>query len=54
MGGVKLPILNELANKLKNEDFDFVEQLWKSGAFEEKLLASKILGKICKKILTKP
>jgi len=47
--GVKVPILNELANKLKNEDFDFVEQLWKSGAFEEKLLASKILGKICKK-----
>jgi hypothetical protein len=27
-----------------------VKELWKSGAFEEKMLAAKMLGAICKKI----
>ena len=47
--GVKVPILNELAKRYKSGGFDLVEKLWKSGAFEEKLLAAKILGKVCKK-----
>lgn len=47
--GVKVPMLNELAGKYKAGSFPLVEELWKSGAFEEKLLASKILGEVCKK-----
>ncbi len=47
--GVKVPFLNKLASKFKDGGFELVESLWKSGAFEEKLLAAKILGKICKK-----
>ena len=47
--GVKVPVLNELAKKFKEGGFKLVEELWRAGSFEEKLLASKILGKICKK-----
>ena len=47
--GVKVPVLNEIAKKIKGDDFELVEKLWESGAFEEKLLAAKILGRICKK-----
>jgi len=46
--GVKLPVLNDLANRFKGGGFRIVEALWKSGIFEEQLLAAKILGKICK------
>ena len=46
--GVKVAVLNELVKKIKEPDFELVEKLWGSGVFEEKLLASKILGKICK------
>ena len=47
--GVKVPILNEIAKNIKNPDFNLVKKLWKSGAFEERLLATKILDRICKK-----
>jgi 3-methyladenine DNA glycosylase AlkD len=47
--GVKVSELNKLATKYKNCGFEIVEELWKSGSLEEKILASKILGKICKK-----
>ena len=47
--GVKVPVLNEIAKKIKDADFELVEKLWKSGVFEERLLAIKILGRICKK-----
>jgi len=46
--GVKVAILNELVKRIEKPDFELVEKLWKSGIFEERLLASKILGKICK------
>jgi 3-methyladenine DNA glycosylase AlkD len=46
--GVKVLELNKLAMKYKNGRFEIVKELWSSGSFEEKLLASKILGKICK------
>jgi 3-methyladenine DNA glycosylase AlkD len=46
--GVRVPILNELAKKYRSGGFDLVEELWKLGAFEERLLATKILGKVCK------
>lgn len=48
--GVKVPELNLLAIKYKIAGFGLVEELWKSGTFEEELLATKILGKICKKV----
>lgn len=47
--GAKAFVLNELVKRIKEPDFELVEKLWRSGIFEEKLLASKILGKICKK-----
>lgn len=47
--GVRMPYLNELATQYKTGGFDLVEELWKAGALEEKVLAVKILGKIAKK-----
>ena len=47
--GVKAPVLNDIAKRIKETNFDLVEKLWKRGFLEEKLLAAKILGKICKK-----
>jgi RNA:NAD 2'-phosphotransferase (TPT1/KptA family) len=41
--------LNKLAIKYRHCGFEIVKELWKSGSFEERILASKILGKICKK-----
>jgi len=47
--GIRTPVLNLLAKKYKEGGFELVEELWKSGAFEEKLLAAKLLNVICKK-----
>jgi len=47
--GVRVPILNKIAKEIEEPNFGLIEKLWKSGAFEEKLLAIKILGRICKK-----
>ena len=47
--GVRTPVLNTMAKKYREEGFDLVKELWKSGAFEEKLLAGKLLNAICKK-----
>ena len=47
--GVKMPVLNELASTFKEGGFELVEELWKAGALEEKVLAVKMLGKIAKK-----
>lgn len=41
--GVKTPILNEIAKKFKDGSFDLAEELWDSGALEEKIIAIKIL-----------
>jgi 3-methyladenine DNA glycosylase AlkD len=51
--GVKVAVLNKLVKQIKEPDFGLIEKLWKSGIFEERLLASKILGKICKTNPTK-
>jgi 3-methyladenine DNA glycosylase AlkD len=51
--GVKVVVLNELVKRIREPDFELVEKLWKSGNYEERLLASKILGKICKTNPTK-
>lgn len=47
--GVKMPELNKLATEFREEGFDLAEELWEAGAFEEKILAMKILEKIAKK-----
>jgi len=47
--GIRTPILNLLAKKYKDGSFVLVQELWNSGAFEEKLLAAKMLNVICKK-----
>lgn len=46
--GVKNPVLNELAKKFKGGGFELVEALWRSGAYEEQILAEKMLREICK------
>src|SRR3954452_9725882 len=42
--GARFPIINELARQHKAGGFDLAVALWRSGAFEEQLLAAKILG----------
>ena len=44
--GVKTPVLNELAKKYKAGSFALSEELWNSGALEEKIVAIKILEKM--------
>ncbi len=46
--GVRMPVLNVLAKQFKQCGFELAEELWESGAFEEKILAGKMLGKIAK------
>jgi 3-methyladenine DNA glycosylase AlkD len=43
--GVKTPVLNELVKKYKACSFDLAEELWESGALEEKIIAIKIIEK---------
>jgi 3-methyladenine DNA glycosylase AlkD len=47
--GIRTPVLNMLAKKYKEGGFALVKELWYAGAFEEKLLAAKLLNVICKK-----
>ena len=47
--GVRMPVLNELAKEYKDGGFALVEELWKAGMMEEKMLAVKILGMVAKK-----
>ena len=47
--GVRLPLLNQIAKEHREGGFELAEALWNSGAFEEKLLAAKLLGSSCKK-----
>ena len=46
--GVYMPVLNELAKRFKQGDFDLIKELWKAASLEERILASKLLGKIAK------
>jgi 3-methyladenine DNA glycosylase AlkD len=47
--GVYSKEFKEIVSKYKNCGFDFVEKLWEGKYLEEKILAAKILGKICNK-----
>ena len=42
--GIRTPVLNVMAKKYKEGGFDLVNELWSSGAFEERLLAAKLLN----------
>lgn len=42
--GVLVPFLNQIAKKHREGGFELAEALWKSGAFEERVLAAKLLG----------
>ncbi|MEP6846165.1 MAG: DNA alkylation repair protein [Panacibacter sp.] len=48
MYGVYTPVLNDLAKKYKEGGFELVQALWKSGSWEERLIAGKLLGRIPK------
>ena len=43
--GVKTPVLNEIVKQYKEGSFDLAEELWNSGALEEKIIAIKIMEK---------
>jgi 3-methyladenine DNA glycosylase AlkD len=43
--GVKTPILNDLVRRYQHGGFELAEDLWQSGAFEEKIIAIKIIEK---------
>ena len=43
--GVKTPVLNEIVKNYKAGSFDLAEELWNSGALEEKIIAIKIMEK---------
>ena len=47
--GVYLTEINKIVSKYVSGGFKLVEDLWKSGYLEERILAAKILGKICDK-----
>ncbi len=47
--GVRTPVLNDLAKQYSEGGFALVQALWEAGAFEEKLTALKMLGRIAKK-----
>ena len=47
--GIKTPELNLIVNQYKVYSFDLAEELWNSGALEEKIIAIKILEKTGKK-----
>jgi 3-methyladenine DNA glycosylase AlkD len=51
--GVKTPDLNLLAQQYKTYSFALAEELWKSGALEEKIIAIKIIEKTGKTDPTK-
>ena len=43
--GVKMPRLHTIVSRYKSGGFPLIEALWKSGAFEERILAAKLLEK---------
>jgi 3-methyladenine DNA glycosylase AlkD len=47
--GVRNPLLNELSVQFKTGGFELIKILWDAGAYEEKIIAAKILQKIAKK-----
>jgi 3-methyladenine DNA glycosylase AlkD len=47
--GVRMPLVNQLAQAYKKEGLELAAGLWQSGWFEEKILALKIMERMAKK-----
>jgi 3-methyladenine DNA glycosylase AlkD len=47
--GVRMPVINELAKNYKSGGLELARRLWNSGAYEERMLAAKIIGKSARK-----
>ena len=47
--GVRMPVINELAKNYKSGGLELARKLWDSGAYEERMLAAKIIGKSARK-----
>lgn len=47
--GVRVPLLNQLVKEHREGGFELAEALWRSGAFEERVLAAKLLEGLGKK-----
>ena|SRR5687767_1416036 len=47
--GVRMPVLNDIAKKTNGDALELAEELWASGAFEERVLAAKLLNKVANK-----
>jgi 3-methyladenine DNA glycosylase AlkD len=47
--GVRMPVINDLARKHKAGGLALSQALWRSGAFEERLLAAKLLSSAARK-----
>ena len=47
--GVRMPVLNDMAKDYAQYGFQLIEALWKSGAYEERMLAVKLLSRNCRK-----
>ncbi len=45
--GVKNPVLNDIAAKYKSGGFELILELWNSGSYEEKIIAAKLIRKVC-------
>jgi 3-methyladenine DNA glycosylase AlkD len=46
--GVRVPVLNALVKSCRTGGFELAEALWSAGAFEERLLATKLLGAVAR------
>lgn len=47
--GVRMPVLNEIANLFKSGGLPLADALWIEGSHEEQLLAARIIGKLGRK-----
>lgn len=47
--GVRNPVINDLAKQFKAGGFALIKELWEAGAYEEKLMAVKMIGYMAKK-----
>ncbi|MFI5172470.1 MAG: DNA alkylation repair protein [Chitinophagales bacterium] len=47
--GVKNPELNAIAKEFKSGGFELINTLWKSGSYEERIIAAKMIREIAKK-----
>lgn len=47
--GVRNPVINDLTKQFKEGGFALIKELWQAGAYEERLMAVKMIGYVAKK-----